>query len=74
MRITIEQNVPIPARKHGRPSMYPFAGLGVGDSFFVDGGVARNLYGHISHMKRKFPDRVFAIRKVEGGVRVWRTE
>ena len=66
----IEKNVEMPT---GNETTYPFAKMEVGDSFFIEGGTpdnrggiytcAKSVFGGSGHVK---------MRKVEGGVRVWR--
>jgi hypothetical protein len=75
----IETGVPMPPTRAIQSTVYPFAKLTkVGMSFFVpDSDVA----GHV--LQRRVASRAvwhskarnwkFAIRRVEGGVRVWRT-
>lgn len=77
MSFVIEKGVPLPASR--ARSSYPFADMNIGDSFLVSAGaddmakqsskvaVAARNYG-------KRSERKFAIRKVEGGARVWRVE
>lgn len=74
---TIEAGVAIPKRIAGRSgSKYPFAEMGVGDSFLVAGEVKpatlRSAVG--AYTKRNGQTSKFAVRAVEGGLRVWRTE
>jgi hypothetical protein len=78
---TIEKNVPIPASTAGRGPIYPFAAMGVGDSFLVPVAVeaaakrASGLSRAASAHAKKTEGRKYTVRKVkdEGGVRVWRT-
>lgn len=75
--IVIEKNIPIPSPRNplsmGRPRIYPFHVMEVGDSFAVimkkKNAVAAtaNRYGKNNNMK-------FATRKMDDGtIRVWRT-
>jgi hypothetical protein len=86
MGITIDKNIPIPAAagRTGRPSLYPFESMEVGDSFAVP--LAGETWGFSKNDKnltrlsnssgifgkkhnRKFITRTF---KDEGVVRCWR--
>lgn len=81
MTIEIESGIPIPVKaKVGRKqAKYPFAGLAVGDSFFVPvipgktlGETQRSISGSTGYHARKTGMR-FTSRRVDGGVRFWRT-
>lgn len=80
MQFTIEADVPMPKRQGGRTgSKYPFAHLNPGESFLVPHGEKEVGVGTIrsaagAYNKRNPGSGKFAIRAVEGGVRVWRTE
>jgi hypothetical protein len=69
--IKIEKGVPLSA-SHEAVQKYPFDKMGVGDSFFTPRKQTA-MGGVISHFRKKYPDRKFAIRKVDGGTRIWRT-
>lgn len=58
-----------------RPSRrkYPFPDMEVGQSFFAAGATTKQINGSMQRWKRVLGRR-FAIRKVDGGVRVWRIE
>lgn len=72
--IRIEKGVPIPTKTNeGRPRIYPFDELKVGESFFVNGKTAGFISGSRDQAQRR-TGFVFAARTVEGGVRVWRTK
>ena len=74
MVIEIEDGVPMP-KYPTKPNKYPFDGLKVGQSFFVPGLVTvTQLGGSRHHAARKFPDRKFIARVMDGGVRMWRAK
>lgn len=70
--IRIDKDVPLPPRSAiGRPPIYPWRRLEVGDSFLVDSSKVSvrnqaNLMGAKTGKK-------FSVRKTEDGFRVWRT-
>jgi len=66
----IEKGIPLPSGC--KSCLYPLKDMEVGDSFLVEGGVDKNIRGSISNWKKKRPEMKFAVRNVEGGVRVWR--
>ena len=68
--IKVEKGIPLPPTNAGKP-MYPWAECEVGDSFFVTGVKAPTLAGSLNHQYQRY-GRKFAIRKVEGGLRIWR--
>lgn len=78
--IQIEKGVPVPTLNAVR-RRYPFAQMEVGDSFLVraDGQKARRArYGTVKKCAYVFTERhgagrVFTVRQVDDGVRVWRT-
>ena len=73
--IKVESGIPVPARtsrQGGRPSIYPFAGLDVGDSFFIPGKTVKTMSQTASKAAKRLGIEVIT-RTVDGGVRVWRT-
>ena len=78
--LQVESNIPIPSFKRGRGrqkgvSKYPFSSLEIGQSFFVPGN-RRTSGGSIiaSWYKSQGRDRIYTLRTVEGGVRIWRVK
>jgi hypothetical protein len=75
----IERGIPIPARAPrggsggaGRVKIYPFAELGIGDSFAVPQAKLNSIKVLI-HRQHKQTKRRFAWRRIDGGlIRVWR--
>jgi hypothetical protein len=65
----IEKNVPL-VQTAGRPPVYPFLQMEIGDSFFA-ANVSRGI-GNAATSAGKTLGRTFKTRTVEGGVRVWR--
>lgn len=74
----IDKGIPLPPRgANGPRSRYPLADLEVGDSFFapvVNGQEPRELLRRLSGLPATHKPKRFAMRTVEGGVRVWRIE
>lgn len=74
MTIKIDQSVPLPDDTGGRRRKYPFADMGVGDSFFAPDRTSTNL----NSAARRHRDKTFTARSVtEAGVkgaRVWRVK
>lgn len=71
MTFTIEKNIRPPT---SGSTKYPFKEMEVGDSFFApvlnpnqDNAIRTRTYGYGTQSGKKF-----SVRKVEGGVRVWR--
>jgi hypothetical protein len=74
----VESGIPLPPppRSGGANCKYPWMEMNVGDSFFVatDGSQrAKQRVAMAASQRRKHGQR-FAMRSVEGGVRVWRVE
>ncbi len=75
--ITIDKGVPVPPPRT-RASKYPWAEMEVGDSFFVE-ATAEEMKSRSANLSRgattiaKQLGCRFTVRKVTGGVRVWRT-
>lgn len=70
----VEKSVPLPVVRAN--SVYPFAAMEVGDSFFVavdDPKKASSIRACSSTFGKK-NSKKFSCKQVEGGVRVWRTE
>jgi hypothetical protein len=71
---TVDKSVPIPKIRQG--TVYPFAEMEVGDSFFVpvqEPSKASSIRACASAYGKK-NNVVFSCKQVEGGVRVWRVE
>lgn len=71
----IESNIPAPkSQGRGRPPIYPFGDMDVGDSIFIEsqhmGGSA-----YLAAMQHgRLHSKKFSGRSVEGGIRIWRVE
>lgn len=72
MDYKLEKGIPLPKRP-GRKPTYPFEQMHIGDSFFVKNGKARSLRNSATNASRKSKHR-YAVRIVEGGVRIWRVK
>lgn len=68
----IDNNIPPPANKMGRPAVYPLRNLEVGQSFFVPLGDRKTISVCASRYA-KASGKTFTVRQVQGGVRCWRT-
>jgi hypothetical protein len=68
----IEKGIEISRRGNAR--IYPFDQLEPGDSFFVPGAAHAKLSGPTNYARKRWPDRKFAVRSVDGGIRVWRVK
>lgn len=71
-KVMIEKGIPLPS--FHQSVKYPFAAMGVGDSFFVVGVTATSLH---QCMRRHRPKRYVVRKMIEAGVRgirVWRVE
>ena len=69
----IDKDVPVPSSVgdksgRGRPRVYPFGEMEVGDSIFTESKGARNAAGHYA----KYHGKKFATRTENNGVRIWR--
>ena len=74
MTYPIETDVPIPPTGSRKGfSKYPFASLAVGHSFFVAGGIPKNM-SVAAHRHGRALGRQFVVRKTDGGIRVWRVK
>lgn len=80
--IKIDKGIPIPPTYQQRiKRIYPIFDMGVGDSFFVDSSEddynkkRSKINNFIIANRHKIGyETRFAIRKVEGGIRTWRTK
>jgi hypothetical protein len=71
--ITIEKDIPLPeAKKVGKPSLYPFEQMEVGDSFFI--AKPKNTMSAATYAYGKKAGKKFTVVEVEGGSRIWRTK
>ncbi len=70
-KIVIEKNVPIPPRRFGLASCYPFEKMNIGDSFLLKENMAGNnsIPGYAN---RQFKPKRFVGRKEGKGRRIWR--
>ena len=80
---TIETGIEMPKKRSTEKgkSIYPLADMNVGQSFFVPcvgdkiSKKQTSLQVYFSRLARQsFPDRRFATRQVDGGIRVWRVK
>lgn len=76
---TIEKNVKVPEiTLQGRPVIYPWTKMEVGDSFVVplDGKKSSEIQSAVisssRHFAKQIPGLKAVTRSVDGGVRVWR--
>lgn len=71
----IEKNLPIPSSVVGRPAIYPWADMEIGDSFLAmpDGGKTSLTSKLSTCAAHAFGKGNYATRKEGDGVRVWRT-
>lgn len=67
--VEVESGVPLPVERR----RYPYAQMQVGDSFVVR-AVSLQVVCNANYRTGKKLGRKFVARKVEDGVRVWRTE
>lgn len=84
LSVLIEKNVPVPpVSAFGKPSVWPFASMVVGDSFWVPSSLDNKLKGALQSfvVRRKTSGQHFRFvtRKQRndlgmGGTRVWRVE
>lgn len=70
--IQIDKGIPIPENARRGRHGYPWADMGVGDSFFVSNGRVANFRSTCWHACVRHKPKKFICRAVEGGVRVWR--
>lgn len=71
--IEIDKKIPMEGNKVGRKSKYPFGGMEVGDSFFVD-GVKSSAIRNLASTTGQRLGKTFSVRIQGDGYRVWRTE
>jgi hypothetical protein len=74
--IKIDKGLPLPTRKYGsgRPPKYPWGEMDVGDSFYAPGVRRQSMSGLALRAQKSLPGKKWAVRTVEGGVRVWRVK
>lgn len=74
----VERGVPIPygAGGSGRPPIYPFRQMSVGDSFFVpcERESRETIRRRLSAAKRNYRPKSFITANEDNGVRVWRVK
>jgi hypothetical protein len=71
--IAIDHAIPFPPER-STYTKYPFADLGIGDSFFVPDTTEaqqRSLHSQVSYQNKR-SSRTYTSRKVANGERVWR--
>lgn len=70
----VSSRVEIPAHAGmGRPTIYPFAKMAVGDSFEVPAGEAKKARVAANNWKRPHPGWSYTTRtQDDGSVRIWR--
>lgn len=78
MNIKIDKGIPLPS-KSKYDDLYPLKDMEVGDSFFiaVTDENKTNIRNRLSSAVRNYSRNksiLFSVRKVSGGIRVWRTQ
>ena len=68
----IEKDVPISSTV-GRPPKYPLRAMQPGDSFFVPLGDRKSISVSVSRIAKE-TGAIYRVRRVDGGVRVWRVK
>lgn len=74
MSYRVQQGVPMPNARAQRVIKYPFGRMAVGDSFLIP---AKDMCRHAAHSVRgaaRARGMTASVRKVRGGVRVWRVK
>jgi hypothetical protein len=71
MEISIERGIEMPGSRVVK--RYPFEGMEVGDSFYVE-GVGMQVLLNANWRAGKRLGRKYVARKEGGGIRVWRAE
>jgi hypothetical protein len=69
--IKLEQRMPIPMRKAGDRSKYPWVIMKIGESFFVADKPIEGMSARAVHAAKRF-GRKYTCRSENGGVRIWR--
>lgn len=75
--IPVQSGIPIPDRTRTRASIYPWATMGDGDSFFLPGKPAKSFVSTAAAAGKRHGFRSRVADAQEGGVsgcRVWRVE
>lgn len=75
----VQVGIPLPAKPGGKasPERRAIEALEAGQSRTFTGYSSRTLVFHCASIRKKFPDRKFAVRSMGGGspvIRVWRVE
>lgn len=71
----IQENVEKPEVNRGRPRVYPFAEMNVGDSFLAEGDSTSGCKAYLAAKSfERERELKFEGRKEEGGVRIFRVE
>ena len=69
----IAKNIPIPEGGKGRPLVYPFGNMEIGDSVYVDGRKKASIQAACRGYGKRHNMR-FTTRAEKSGLRVWRVE
>ena len=76
-RVVIDKQYPVPEAcrrtgKKGRPNIYPFHDMEIGDSIFLEGqGHNSGARGSVKSFSARYGKK-FSSRIVDGGIRIWR--
>jgi hypothetical protein len=85
-KFKIEKGIPLPDKqgsRRGRSSIYPFAQMEIGDSFLYSDVYSRKLQARACNAARNWrlhspiedaKDRVFATRRIDDAIRMWRVK
>lgn len=70
----IEKGIAIPEAELVGKEMYPFGRMEVGDSIFLPGMNSSSSACVSARQIARRQGKKFTTRKIDGGVRIWRTE
>lgn len=68
--VQIERGIPVPAGRMRRFKAMPWDKMEVGESILIANA---NAHGYSSNANRLYAPKRFTQKKVDGGIRVWRT-
>jgi hypothetical protein len=69
----IEQGIPAPEGPRFPTPTWPFGVLSVGESFFVPSDLAERAITAVGMWKHRHRGWDYRTKRLEGGVRIWRT-
>lgn len=70
-KVKAESGIELPPRQRGRPPVYPWETMKVGESFLAR---RPSVASGLDHYRKKYAPKQFVSRMIDGKCRIWRVK